>query len=170
MSRAKLVTLCRHVKRLATPSWQSIMRKVTWRRFNQSAKQLVVGQTTKHMTHSSSCDMEIWRPEVEHVTRGHSLKFWKSVTSFTRVHNTPVQHKILVRYLDDLIHGNGKLLNITWNSLAPALGAPGLCAPCSPHCYAIEYDPKCFPFPYRPPTTTTRFWYPGQVVYPTCCS
>ena len=30
----------------STPSWQSIMRKVTWRRFDQSAKQLVVGQTT----------------------------------------------------------------------------------------------------------------------------
>jgi len=29
-------------------SWQSIMRKVTWRRFDQSAKQLVVGQTTIH--------------------------------------------------------------------------------------------------------------------------
>ena len=29
-----------------TPSWQSIIRKVTWRRFDQSAKQLVVGQTT----------------------------------------------------------------------------------------------------------------------------
>ena len=45
--------MCRHVKRssltcykYSTPSWQSIMRKVTWRRFNQSAKQLVVGQTT----------------------------------------------------------------------------------------------------------------------------
>ena len=29
-----------------TPSWRSIMRKVTWRRFDQSAKQLVVGLTT----------------------------------------------------------------------------------------------------------------------------
>ena len=76
------------------------------------------------------------------------------------------------RYLDGLIHCNGTVffLNFTWNSLAPALGAPGLCRPCPRHCCAVEYDPKCFPFPCRPPTTTTRFWYPGQVVHPTCCS
>ena len=63
------------------------------------------------------------------------------------------------RYLDGLIHCNGTVffLNFTWNSLAPALGAPGLCRPCPRHCCAVEYDPKCFPFPCRPPTTTTRF-------------
>jgi len=49
--------MCRHVKRSSVTCykysitcqddiWQSIMRKVTWRRFDQSAKQLVVGQTT----------------------------------------------------------------------------------------------------------------------------
>ena len=33
-------------------------------------KILVVGQTTKHMTHSRSWDVEIGRPSVEHVTLG----------------------------------------------------------------------------------------------------
>jgi len=33
-------------------------------------KILVVGQTTKHMTHSCSWDMEIGRPKVEDVTLG----------------------------------------------------------------------------------------------------
>ena len=43
MSRGLRVTCCKY----STPSWQSIMRKVTWRRFDQSAKQLVVRQTTR---------------------------------------------------------------------------------------------------------------------------
>ena len=41
MSQCQEVSSCH-----CTPSWQSIMRKVTWRHFDQSAKQLVVGQTT----------------------------------------------------------------------------------------------------------------------------
>ena len=63
MSRAKLVTLCQLLTccKYSTPSWQSIMRKVTWRRFDQSAKQLVVGQTTNSydmwQTYAPSCDM-----------------------------------------------------------------------------------------------------------------
>jgi len=38
----QLVEYLQHVR---TTSWQSIMLKVTWRRFDQSAKQLLVGQT-----------------------------------------------------------------------------------------------------------------------------
>ena len=37
-----------------TTSWHSIMLKVTWRRFDQSAKQLVVGRTTTEADNQSS--------------------------------------------------------------------------------------------------------------------
>ena len=69
MSRAKLVTLCRH-------AWQSKMRKVTWRRFNQSAKQLVVGQTTISYITTNSNSQQI----IEKLTksRNHTAthKIW----------------------------------------------------------------------------------------------
>ena len=50
MSKCQEVSSC-HCK----PSWQSIMRKVTWRRFDQSAKQLVVGQTTILIVFTCEC-------------------------------------------------------------------------------------------------------------------
>ena len=59
MSKCQEVSSCR-----CTPSWQSIMRKVTWRRFDQSAKQLVVGQTTTSAVsyHGESCSVAWLRP------------------------------------------------------------------------------------------------------------
>jgi len=96
MSRGQLLTCCKY----STPSWQSIMRKVTWRRFDQSAKQLVVGQTTidnaqSHVTafrpiseaarswSDDKADWQWWGTNVRELTRTNfsqeSSNWWRKV-------------------------------------------------------------------------------------------
>jgi len=60
-------------------SWRvhhSTMMNVTWRQFDQSQKQLIVGHTTLYtwctLLHSSECDLQLWRTEVKNVAWGCS--------------------------------------------------------------------------------------------------
>ena len=61
-------------------------------------KILVVGHTTKHMTHSHSWDMEIGRPSVENITLGlrPRVTFSNSGSSYFNVPLTTVRHLLTV--------------------------------------------------------------------------
>ena len=85
------MTCCKY----STPSWQSIMRKVTWRRFNLSAKQLVVGQTT--ISTEGRHNFHVPRPTVCHVLSygqlqeswiisGLQWQTWMSIVCHLRMH------------------------------------------------------------------------------------